>query len=694
MKTWYYDKTWRTDPYARAQAARHFTERRGGETKYGVGHVVEYVKGNQHRCGVLLAHRRHFVRVLDQDGKERPVHQDKIVDVSSQMLNPWQPHDEAVAKLREIARTRDEIKDTLDARTLWELVSEGEPREWTLAELTDLYFREDPGADSRCALSRVLDDGHLFARRGQKFSPLRPERVAQHDEAEAKARREAEWFQQAGEWLRSVADGNPVAPPDDSERAIRLLEGEALFGTENPDAHQAARLTKLAHLHGPQAAFGALVKLGRWDEDENLDLLREEFPTTFSDEALAEAEACEWPQPALKASRLWLGRVYGLSRSGGDCERAISIRRRLFGGCVVGVHFASPALMVAPDGHVEAEARERGVSVRLPDRIIRMIPAAVATKLRLTTEELRPTLTVEVRLDSRLRVQDHSIRLRRVRLSESLTFDDADARIGTDARLGKLHDIAQKLRQARRETGAIIIPEPGLELAVRDKEIDLRLVEPGSASRLIWDELRVLANSLAGEFCRSRQLPALHRVEEPVSDNLIRSDDYDPVASREQKRLMPRARLQVEPGRHSGLGVDHYAPIDRPLHRYTDFLMQRQLLSFFASRGAPLLSTKELGEALLHTAWAREAGTRIERSAERYWLLKYLERSVGKEMEAVVLERRPRGCLVELCECLQRAFVAADRDVRFAPGDRVLVTLRQVSARRDELQLARPRRTD
>jgi exoribonuclease-2 len=690
MKTWYYDKTWRTSPYMRSQAARLFTERRGGEAKDGVGHVVEFVKGGQHRCGVVLSQRRSYLCVFDQDGKETLAHHDKIVDVSFQILNPWQPREETIGNLREIAQARDKLKESLDVRTLWELVAQSEHREWSLGELVELCYGNDPGSDGRCALSRALDGGHLFERRGQKFIPLDPEAVAQNDEAEAKAEREEEWFHEAGEWLRELADGKPCSAPRDAERAFRLLAGEAIFGAENPDAHEAAKLMKLAHLHGPQAAFGALVKAGHWDEDENLDILRYDVPVSFSDEAIAEAEACSWTPEALKARGLWFARVYGLSRDGGECDRAISIRRRLF-GYKVGVHFCSPALMVRPDSVLQAEAAERGTSLRLPDRIVRMLPAAATSKLRLSTEERRPTLTVEIRLNSCLEVQGTSIRLQRVRLTHALSFDEADARFSADKRLGRLREIARRFRKKRQESGAVIIPEPEIELAVKDRKAELRPVAPGSPSGLVSDELRIFANSMMGEFCAARQVPAIHRAELPASKNVVKSDDYDPVACYEQKRLMPKARLQVAPGPHHGLGVDRCVPVDKPLHRFTDLLMHQQLVHVL-THAAPLYTADDLEQAILQTAWARETGNKIEASARHYWLLKWLERLVGEDAEAVVLERRRDGLLVELRDCLLRAFVPADREARFAPGDNVTVAVGHVSARGDEIQLGHPRK--
>lgn len=580
------------------------------------------------------------------------------------------------------------MKRPLDLRTLWEIVKESERREWTLDELADLCFGEDPGSDRTTALSRGLDEGYLFTRYGRKFTALAPEVVAQQDRAACEAKCGEEWFRDAGAWLRSVADGRPGSPPEHAERAIQLLEAEVLFGADHPEAHDASKLMQAAYLHGQHAAFGVLVKLGHWDEHENLDLLRNHVPIFFSSETMAEAETCDWTGKVLRCPALWRGRVYGIMRREGDCYQAFSIRRGLL-GYIVGIHFASPAFLIPQGGCVQAGAADRGAAIYLPDRLVPMLPPEVTSKLRLTTEARRPTLTVEVRLNGPLRVRRSSITVKRIRVTHALTLDDADQRIAQDTHLSKLHALARHLRGKRREAGAVLIPEPQLEIAVRDHSVDVRLEQFDRSSRVLWRELTLLAGSLVGAFCVKKHLPSIYRVRESPSESVMAGDEYDPVTCREQKRRMPRERLQVLPDRHSVLGLERLAVVDGSVERYPDLLMHQQLVHFLRHR-KPIYSTEELKNALLYTRCARDTVQQVERSSRRYWLLKYMEQFIGKEVEAVVLDRARSGYLVELCETLLWVFVRTGPDLRLSVGTKVRVLVAFASARLDELRMIRP----
>lgn len=685
MKTWYCDEAVRSDPAARAQVAQHFSSRREARirrTRYGAGHVVEFVKGGRHRCGLLLSARPRYFRVLDQGGKETPVAREKIVDISRQMLNPWQPRDATIAALQEINRHRNRLAEPMELQTLWEVTRDSGRRDWSLDELAELYFGESAEGDKRSGLSRALDTGALFARHGAQFEPLDPDAVADHDRSVAEAERRERWIDEAGAWLRSVADGAPTSPPEGAGRAIGLLEQEALFGAESPEAHEAALLMKAAHLHGPEAALGVLVKLGHWDRDENLDLLRHEVPTSFSQEALAEAEQVVDGPPC---PRLWLGKVYGFVDREGHCYQAASVRWGL-SGYTIGVHFASPA--VSRGGRVQAEAAERGASIRLPDQVIPMLPPPVGAQSELTTQRRVPTLSIELRVNRRLEVRGYAVKLRRVRLHEALEPAQLDAAMAEQWRLRKLHEFAELLHRQRREAGALIIPEPTLEVQVRSGEIALDVSDPRAGVSLLQHELTLLAGSLLGEFCMRNQLPAVYCVQDLPSQRLVDGcTSYDPVVCRAQKRLMPRPRLKVQPERHAALGVERLASAEQAMDRYPDLFMHQQLAHFLET-GTPLYSAEELEHELLYTTCPRDTVRTIESASRRYWLYRYLERSAGPEVEAAILDRARAGYLVELCETTLWVFVRDRRELKFNPGDRVRGDLMHVSARRGEASIS------
>jgi exoribonuclease-2 len=179
-------------------------------------------------------------------------------------------------------------------------------------------------------------------------------------------------------------------------------------------------------------------------------------------------------------------------------------------------------------------------------------------------------------------------------------------------------------------------------------------------------------------------------MRESPPELVITRDEYDPVTSREQKRRMTREHLQVSPDRHGVLGLEQLAVVEDSVDRYPDLLVHQQLIHFLQYRET-IYSTEELKQALLYTRWARDTVHQVERSSRRYWLLRYMEQFIGKEVEAVVLERARSGYLVELCETLLWVFMRTRPDVHLSIGTRIWVSVMHVSARRDEFCVANPR---
>ena len=653
----------------------------------GPGHVVEFLKGGKHKCGVLLtkkAHLRHLHRILDMDDKENFLHSSKIIDISSAFIGTRLPRHEIVNSLREIDRDRDRLKTTINVNELWEVVQpEGE--EWSLEDLANLYFAQDPGRHGTAALFRALEDHSIFERHGKIFVPLQPDEVAERRATDEHAAQADLFFHHAARWLRDAAKGEGRVPPQEADRAVALLAAKVLFGTQHRHAEQANELARLAHFHTREAIFNALVRIGHWKADENLDLIRHDIPTEFEQGVFTEAGGAQRSQPRRRVPRLWLRRVYSFSGPNGRHERAISIRHGLF-GFTVGLHLASPAFLLHGEGLIQQAAKDRGTGLHLPDRFIPMLPGPICEKAALSENELNPTLSVQLRFDSDFNLKKYCFEIRRGRVTSPVTVEEANTSAEKDPGLRRLLNLARHLRGKRVAAGAIIVDEPRVEARVKHDEIRLRRTDPNSPALLIEQEFSILANTLAGQWFKEKGLPAIYRTEDPPAEVFVGARGFDPVAAHHQKKVMPKAILQTQPGAHHGLGSEAYAPITRPFMRYTDLLMHEQLVGFLEGVGV-VFSDADLREALFRTASARMTARKIERASNRYWILRYLESRIGAALDAVVLERIGNGCLVELNETRMSGNCPGGVGTILEPGDGVQVRLVKVSARADVLRL-------
>ena len=678
------------DDASRREVARLVQAERGAKPALErAGAVLEFRRGGQLQCGYLARdpQNRRGYDVVGVDGRRLHLRRDKVVDVSPEYVSMHTP-ETALSDLRRIDRRREEARGAVDLTALWQVALEAGPEggEWRLDDLVELHDPRDPTASLRAGLLRALWRGHRFERHGARWRPRSPAAVERIEASSA--REEVEEGRQAelASWVRRVADGHPSSPrPAGADSAVNLLEAAAL----GEASAEAARLMKAAHLHGSAAAFDVLVRLGHWSADENLELHRLGLPVDFSEAAVkAAVKAARGLDPSAVLAG-WAGRRrWGAGLCVTRCgQRAYRLRRSLLGHTVVDIHVAVPALWVEDGGAIDQEAAARGLSVRLLEREIPMLPPELTDACRLTADEARPVLILSVRLDRELAP-------RKVRLSVGRARPRAALKAGEgSAPVRRLAALAEGRRQRRRRAGAWQQLHPADRIAVREGRA--APAAEGVADR-IDSELRLLAAEAIAHLCRDAA-PAIHAAREaPPAESGIPGAADSTSAEVLRTHLLeggaPRERLGTPPAPHAGLGLPACAPGASPLSSYVDLAMQRQLL-WIAGRRSDPLTAEDLERILLETREAREAAERVRRGSRRYWTLKWLE-GFGDEarLECVVAEPRGPGHLVLLPEGPVACHVPAPRGQRLqaAPGQRLRVRVEQASARRDLLRLADP----
>jgi exoribonuclease-2 len=268
---------------------------------------------------------------------------------------------------------------------------------------------------------------------------------------------------------------------------------------------------------------------------------------------------------------------------------------------------------------MDREAAARGATVYLPEATVRMLPDPISCAgASLIAGQERAVLTTDVALSADGSVVDYKIYPSSIAVSARLTYTQADALIAVCAAepavdahsLKLLHQLALKLHERRRRSGAVLIRRPESKVRVRDDSIEINVIESDSPSRLMVAEYMILSNHLAAQFCAANSVPIIYRVQPGTGG--------DPAAQ--------HPRLSLFPGLHAGIGLEFYAQLSSPIRRYADLVLQRQLMSFLVKSGQPLYQTDELLTVLANAEAADGEGKELERRSKRYWSLRYLER--------------------------------------------------------------------
>lgn len=592
-----------------------------------------------------------------------------------------------VERLKGSVEKQEGLKGEVCPKDLWEMVKD-EGESFTISYLSEVVFGKGSSFDQEGAVLRALfEDRIYFKLQKDKFSPYTPFQVEQNILKIQREIEREEMLREGGEWLKAIWEGKEVKNPLRKDEYIELLKEAAIYGEEGPDYSKTTELLNRAKLNQPDAAFKLMVKMGLWNEDENLLLYRYQIPLDWPGEMASEVERicsqCSfggWRNSRRDITPLPCFSIdYETTR---DIDDALSFELKE-NGFRVGIHITDVAEILPVDSLINAEAFERGESIYLPEGKISMIPLGLSEDLcSLVAEKERPALSILTDLDCEGNVLGFEIVPSIIQIKERFTYAEVDRMIGKDERFTLLFEISQGLRKKRVEHGALILSIPEIMIRVnREKNITVEKREKETASQIIVSEFMVLANWLSARFFKEREFPTIYRFQlEPRELLDSTADNVSPfLLSYRQRRFLSRAEIGTVPNPHSTLGLDCYTTVTSPIRRFMDLVVQRQLKSALNGR-QPEYTEEELKQIIVDIEITQSRIRTIEQQRLRYWLLRYLEKIIGQEITALVLERNHKGYSLMLTDYLLEVDTSIPNK-ELQPGDEVLVRVERVDPR-------------
>ena len=350
------------------------------------------------------------------------------------------------------------------------------------------------------------------------------------------------------------------------------------------------------------------------------------------------------------------------------------------------VHIADVSHYVKPGSALDDEARKRGNSTYLVDRVIPMLPEALSNELcSLKPEVERLTKCVDFLISTDGKVQRTRFypavidSQRRYSYEEALAVLRGKAGDGLDRMLQDAGRLAQKIRKRRFKAGSLELdfPESKIRLDERGRIARIDFVENDESHQLI-EEFMLLANeAVAGRLMKQKR-STLYRVHEPPSPERLQGYRED-VLGRDvecgnletpgevQKllrrleglvigpalkigllRSLMRARYAAEPLGHYGLAKEKYTHFTSPIRRYTDLVVHRTL---FEDLDESQVAMKELADHLSATERNSADAERDSKTVKLYaYLLAQLKSGKPKRYTALVTDVRNFGFFVDISE--------------------------------------------
>ena len=432
-----------------------------------------------------------------------------------------------------------------------------------------------------------------------------------------------------------------------------------------------------------------------------------------------------------------------------DFDDAIDVEKIDNEGWRLGVHIADVSAYVTPDSALDREARRRGNSVYLPDRVIPMLPERLSNGVcSLNPNVDRLTHSVFVEFDKSGRAKNARFAKSVIRSGRRLTYKEAYAILQTkpngelSRRLHTAWELASLLRRKRFDHGSLDLDFPEVKVYVdpAGKPIRLERVENDESHQLI-EEFMLAANEAVARELRQRSIATIYRVhEDPDPEKLAEYREFvlsfnhkvgDLSHRKEVQRFLAsirgkpeeqalkigllkslkRARYAAQSLGHYGLAKANYLHFTSPIRRYADLVVHRTL----AERNSPRRSKIDVGqiESLANHISdternAAEAEIESVRLKKLQFFQEQLEQRNPQVFRAAIMDVRNYGLVVELPDALvtgvvhvstlgddfyifdaaQRRLIGRRTRRRFSVGDEIRVFVARVDTFKRQIDFA------
>jgi len=377
-----------------------------------------------------------------------------------------------------------------------------------------------------------------------------------------------------------------------------------------------------------------------------------------------------------------------------DFDDAVSLEKLENGNFRLGVHIADVSYYVREGGALDDEAKDRGTSVYLVDRVVPMLPEKISNQIcSLQQGEDRLTFSVIIDMTPDGEVISYEIKESIINSNKRFTYKEAQAIIEGKLEnefssiLKDMNALAKKLIKKRRRRGSIdfeslevkvVLDENGLPVEIRRRD---RL----DTNQMI-EEFMLLANQTVATHISDRlskdkddPLPFIYRIHEKPDalsiQELAQLAQAFGVDLKPPKRITPRyfqrladmfeshpastvlqdallrammkARYDTKNIGHFGLAYRSYTHFTSPIRRYPDLMVHRLMKRYQKSlKDRPNL--KVLDEICKKATDREIRAQEAERATIKLKQVEYMERHLGDVFEGIISRIVSFGIFVHL----------------------------------------------
>lgn len=458
---------------------------------------------------------------------------------------------------------------------------------------------------------------------------------------------------------------------------------------------------------------GNIVEVLGWPGDPGVDVEaivhQHGINATFPSDVVEAAQKIPMKIPAAEIARRedWRKKkVITIDpKTAKDFDDAILVEKTDIGWCLA-VHIADVSHYVKPESVLDLEARERGNSTYLVDRVIPMLPEELSNGIcSLVPQEDRLTKCAMMYFDEKGKQLKSEFFDAVICTPRKFAYEEAQEILENPGKGGELGDdireawkLASLLRKRRFANGGIDLEMPEVSIVLNDEGVPTGYTrEEYNESHQLIEEFMLAANESVARKVKNSNRPTIYRVhEDPDPEKLdefaemARSHGYkvgdlsnrkhiqdvidqakgsleEPAIKVGLLKSLKRACYLSTPEGHYGLGKNDYCHFTSPIRRYADLVMHRALQPLLKNRPKEADRTpdaKRCIEIAEHISGTERTSSDAETESRRMKMLEWLDLSSREEnppvFDAIITEVRAMGLFMECTDILQRGLIKRD----------------------------------
>jgi len=364
-----------------------------------------------------------------------------------------------------------------------------------------------------------------------------------------------------------------------------------------------------------------------------------------------------------------------------DLDDAVYVEKLENGNYKLIVAIADVSHYVKKDTVLDLEARHRGNSVYLVDRVLPMFPKEISNGIcSLNEKEEKLSFSCEMEIDLKGDVVNYEVYKSVIKSVHRMTYKDVNAILDGDKDLiNEYSDIYEMLKQmlelskilrAKKFTRGSIdfeLPELKVVLDEDNNKVEKVLLRDRGEGEKIIEDFMIAANETVAERIYWLELASIYRTHEkpdrekivvlneilakfgykiPNFDNLHPKQFQEIIERSKDKetsmlvhktilRALKQARYTVEDIGHFGLSSSHYTHFTSPIRRYADLMVHRVLFSSI-DNSVKQLKLADLDEIAQHISKTERVAMKAEDESVRIKLVEYMQKRVGETFNVMV----------------------------------------------------------